>query len=89
MAHPSSLSFPHKAVIRCAHAEPEFGSDCRQDHRLGATRSYEEAPHALGDGRPKQLVDHDPAIFALMLYGEDRAAWEYADRRSNSIDDST
>ena len=49
MAHPSSLSFPHKAVIRFAHAEPEFGSDCRQNHRLGATRSYEEAPHTLHD----------------------------------------
>jgi hypothetical protein len=41
----------------------------------------------LGDGRLKRWLIM--TSFALMLYAQYRAAWEYADRRSNLFDDST
>ena len=79
MADAALFSFPDKAVIRSADAEPSLGTDDRQDRRLRPAEAQEKAAHAVGDRRGEHLVDHDPALRIDMLDGEDRAARQEAD----------
>src|SRR5271154_6901094 len=87
MADPALLSLPDKAVIQAADAEPRFGTDDRQDSRLGPAMAEEKTPHAIGDGGAEHLVDHDPALWLDMLDGEDRAAWQKADGDTGAVGD--
>ena len=81
------LSFPHKAVVRGADAEPASGPMTGNMSGFGPAGAQIEAPHAIGDGRSERLVDHDrPASFRV-LDGEDRATWQQADRQPEAIDD--
>src|SRR5271168_2947221 len=87
MARARVFSLPDKAVVRGAYAKPRLGTDDRHNRRRGPAQPQIEAPHAAGDGRRQQLVDHDPTAAFRVLDGENRATWQEADRDAGAIDD--
>src|SRR5271157_3936853 len=87
MAHAALFSFPDNAVIRGADAEPRLGTDDRQDLWLRSADAQMEASHAAGDQGCERLVDHDPPVRFRVLDGENRAAWQEADRETGAVDD--